>query len=161
MRLSPAPSLFKNKRKEVPEQAELRRKTGQRGLLITSCKRLEKDSDGATAPAAEAVRVPSHSAAPGSPQAKQLRHLQAQASLGQSCHRQKSPGSVHAGSLGSFPTLCDPTDCVLPGFSDSGASRQQHWSVLANNGCHTLLETVFPVAPAGNSPEDLVLPEPL
>ena len=37
----------------------------------------------------EAVRVPAHSVSPGFLQAKQLCHLHAQLSLGQSCHRQK------------------------------------------------------------------------
>ena len=72
----------------MPEQAELQRKTGQRGLLIASYKRLEKKkTDRAVTPAAEAVRVPAHLAPPGSPQAKQLSHFHAQLSLGQSCHR--------------------------------------------------------------------------
>ena len=46
-----------------------------------------KDSDRAVTPAMEAVQA--HLALPGSPQAKQLHHLHAQLSLGQSCHRQK------------------------------------------------------------------------
>ena len=50
----------------------------------------EKDSDRTITSAVEAVRVPAHLAPPGSPQAKQLRHLHAQLSLGQSCHRQKN-----------------------------------------------------------------------
>ena len=37
----------------------------------------------------DAVHVPAHLAPLGSPQAKQLRHLRAQISLGQSCHRPK------------------------------------------------------------------------
>ena len=69
--------------------AELWRKMSQRGLLVASYKRLEKDSDRAIPPVAEAVRVPAHLAPPESPQAKQLRHLHTQLSLGQSCHRQK------------------------------------------------------------------------
>ena len=50
---------------------------------------LKKDSDRDVTPAAEAVRVLAHLALPASPKAKQLRHLHAQLSLGQSCHRQK------------------------------------------------------------------------
>ena len=50
---------------------------------------LKKDSDRAITPVVEAVRVPAHLTRPESPQAKQLRHLHAQFSLGQSCHRQK------------------------------------------------------------------------
>ena len=67
---------------------------------------------------AEAVCVPPHLVPPGSPQAKQLCHLHAQLSLGQSCHRQKKIlVAMHAGSLQLCPTLCDPVDCGLPGFS--------------------------------------------
>ena len=43
----------------------------------------------AITPAAESVRVPAHLALPGTPLPKQLCHLHAQLSLGQSCHRQK------------------------------------------------------------------------
>ena len=61
------------------------RKTGQRSLLINRYKRLEKkDSEKAITPAVEAVRVPAHLAPPGSPQFKQLHHIHAQLSLGQS-----------------------------------------------------------------------------
>ena len=73
----------------MPERVELWTKTGQRGLLIASYKRLEKNSDRAITPGVEAVHVPEHLALPGSPQAKQLCQLHVQLSLGQSCHRQK------------------------------------------------------------------------
>ena len=77
----------------------------------------------------------------GSPQAKQLCHLHIQFSLGQSCHRQKCLASLHAGSLWSCLNFCDPNvDCGLPGFSVRGFSKQEYWSVLANPGCHVLLE---------------------
>ena len=49
----------------------------------------KKISDKAITPATEAVCVLEHLALPGSLKAKQLHHLQAQLSLGQSCHRQK------------------------------------------------------------------------
>ena len=65
------------------------RKTSQKGLLIASFQRLEKDSDRAITPAAEAVHVPAHFMPPGSLQPKQLFHLHAQPSLEQSCHSQK------------------------------------------------------------------------
>ena len=100
----------------MPERAELQRKNGQIALLITSYKKLEKDSHMAITPVAEAVCVPAHLAPPGSLQAKQLRHLHAQLSLGL-CHRGKSLVSIHMGSLLLCLTLCDPVDCDLPGFS--------------------------------------------
>ena len=37
---------------------------------------------------------------------------------------------MHAKSLPSCPTLCDPMDCTLPGSSDLGFSRQEYWSGL-------------------------------
>ena len=77
----------------------------------------KKDSDRARTPAVEAVCVPAHLALPGSLQAKQLRHLHAQLSLGQSCHRQKSRASMHIELLWSCSAFCGPVDCGLPGFS--------------------------------------------
>ena len=68
---------------------ELQRKTGQGGLLIASYKRLEKNSESAITPMVEAVHVPVHLVLPGFPQAKQLRYLHTQLSLGQSCPRLK------------------------------------------------------------------------
>ena len=69
------------------ELAEQQRRTSQRGLLIASCQSLEKDSDRAIAPLAEAVSVPADLALSRSLRPKQLHHLHAQSSLGQSCHR--------------------------------------------------------------------------
>ena len=63
---------------------------------------------------AEAIHVPAHLVPLWSPQAKQLCQFQAQLSLGQSCHRQKSLGSMCAGSLRSCPALCDPVEAMAP-----------------------------------------------
>ena len=92
-----------------------------RGLLIASYKRLEKKTDRAKAPMVEAVHVPVHLVPPESPQTKQLCHLHAQLSLGQSCHRPKRISRLYMqGSLQSCPTICSPVDCGLPGFSVRG-----------------------------------------
>ena len=77
----------------------------------------QKKTDRAITFVTEAVRVPAHLAPPGSPYAKQLCHLHAQLSLGQSCHKQKNLASMHTGLLRSCPVLCNPVDCGLPGFS--------------------------------------------
>ena len=80
----------------------------------------KKDSDRAITPVAESVCVPAHLALPGSPQVKQLCHLYSQLSLGQSCYikkKKKSLAYMYTWSLWSCPTLCDPVDCGLPGFS--------------------------------------------
>ena len=115
----------------MPEWVELRRNIGQRGLLITSYKRLKKDSDRTIINVVEAVCVSAHLVPPGSLQAKQLYHLHTQLSLGQSCHSQKKKKKnkkslvfMHAGSLQSCPTLFDPVDCGLPGFSVREGSLQ-------------------------------------
>ena len=42
-----------------------------------------------------------------------------------------------------------------------GFSRQEYWSILANTGYPTLLEHYISCCLAANSPEYLVLPEPL
>ena len=93
----------------MPEWAKLQRKTGQKASLIASYKRFSKDSDRDLTPAAEAVLSLHTWRQPGSPQAKQLRHLHARLCPGQSCHGQKSPcvyacraASVGYESLRSF-----------------------------------------------------------
>ena len=143
----------------MPEWAELWRKTDQRDLLIAAYKRLKKRPCRAVTPGTEAVCVPAHFALPGSLQAKRLRHLRAQLSLGQSCHRQKKKkgrkenlASTHIGSLQWCPTLCDPVDCGLPGFSVEGFSGQEYWSILANTGSHTLLEHYISCCPSRQLP---------
>ena len=65
---------------------------------------------------------------------------------------QKSFASMCTGSLRSCPTLCDPVDCGLPGFSVGGFSRQEYWSVLANTGCHILQEHYFSCCPSPQLP---------
>ena len=96
-----------------------------------------KKTGRAIIPSTKAVCVPAHLAPPGSLQAKQLRHLHAQLSLGQSCHRpKKKKGLVfmRAVSLLSCPTVCDPVDCGLPGFSVRGRSPGKntgvYWPIL-------------------------------
>ena len=51
------------------------------------------------------------------PASKQLLHFYTQLSVGERCHSKKCLASMHAGSLRLCPTLCDPVDCALPGFS--------------------------------------------
>ena len=125
---------------------ELWRKTGQKGLLITATRGWKEDSDRAITSVVETVRVPAHLVPPGFPQAKQLPHLHAQLSLGQSCHRQKSLVSIgeqhHFGSVQLFATLYTVAcQASLSGGGGGGRfSRQEYWSTLANAGCHTLLE---------------------
>ena len=139
----------------MPETAELWRKTGQRGFLVTSDKRLKKkDSDRVITPSAEAVCVPGHLALPKSPQAKQLRDLHAWLSLGQSFYRHKR-SSIYArrvtlvvsDSLWPFKLWLARLLCQEGGFS-----RKEYWSILANSGCHTLLEHYISCCPSNQLP---------
>ena len=114
----------------------------------------KKDSGRAIIPAAEAVRVPAHLAPPGSLQAKQLYHLHAQLSLGQSYHKQKKSclfahriASVVSDSL--QPCRLWPARLLCQG---RGFSRQEYWGVLANTGCHTLLEHYISCCPSRQLP---------
>ena len=85
---------------------------------------------------AEAVRVPAHLAPPGSPQAKQLRHLHAQSLPGAELPQaKKSLASRPAGSLQQCPTLCSPVACGLPSFSvreggSPGRDTGAYWPIL-------------------------------
>ena len=47
---------------------------------------------------------------------------------------------MHAKSLQSLPTLCDPIDCSLPGCSVHGDSPGKNTRV----DCHALLQGIFP-----------------
>ena len=100
---------------------------------------MKKDSDRSITPAMEAI--PANVAPPGSLQTKQLHHLHAQFLLGQNCHRQKM-SCVYA--LRVTMVLSDSatleTVACQTSLSEWGFSRQEYWSILANTGCHTLLE---------------------
>ena len=98
------------------------------------------------------VTVPAHLVQPGSLQTKQLQHLHTQPSLGQSCQRQKSLASRHTRSLGLGPTLqpCELWPARL--LSAGGFSRQEYYSILANTGCHALLEHYISCCPGRQLP---------
>ena len=113
-------------------------------------------------PAAEAVRVPAHLVLPRPLQVKQLCHLHAQSSLGQSCHRQKmscvyacrvaSVVSTVCGPLRLFVALCDSL-CPARLLCQRGRFyRQEYWSILANTGRHTLLEHYISCCPSCQPP---------
>ena len=135
----------------VPEWAELWRNTAQTGLLIASYKRLKKrlweghNSCGGGSLCLCTLVMP------GSPQAKQLHLLHTQLSLGQSCHRQKCLESIRVVSVVSnslWPRRLWPASASLSG----GFLRQEHWSELANAGCHTLLEHYTSCCPSCHLP---------
>ena len=122
----------------MPEWAELWRKTSQRGLLITRNQRLKKKkkgSDRAITPAAEAVSVPAHLEASGSPRPKQLCHLHCQSSLEQGCYRQKKKkkkSCIYA-KQGCFSCVqLSVTLTTVAGQASLSVefSRQEYWSGL-------------------------------
>ena len=59
---------------------------------------------------------------------------------------------MHTGSLWSCPTLWNPVDCGLPGFSVRGVLQQEYWSVLADTGCHALPEHCISWCPSCQLP---------
>jgi len=110
----------------------------------------KKDSDRAITPVVEAVCVTALLALPGYPQAEQLRYLHTQLSLGQSFHRQKNSctyacwfASVVSYSLRPCGLWLARLLCQGVGFT-----KQEYWSVLANTGCHTLLEHSISCCPS-------------
>ena len=114
-------------------------------------------------PSVEAVTVSEHLALPGSPQVKQLHHLHTQLSLGQSCHRQKNFCSYVHRVTSIVSDLCGLVDYSLSGFSVRETSSpvkntEVYWPILV---AIPFYSTIFPAALAANSPEYLLLPEPL
>ena len=94
----------------------------------------------------------------GSLETKQLRHLH----WGRAATGKKSFASMPAGSLRWSPTLRDPVDRGLPGFSVREGVLQAR--ILDPTGQYWLpcpSRALFPDARAASPPEDLVLPEPL
>ena len=118
---------------QVPEWVELQRKTSQRGLLIASYKRLEKDSQGHNSRCGGSP-FPAHLVPPGSPKAKWLPHLHLNSPWGRAATA-KRVLCLCAGSLRSCLPLCDSVDCGLPGFSvregsSPGKNTGAYWPIL-------------------------------
>ena len=115
----------------------------------------KNDSGRVITPAAEAVCVPAHFVPPGSLQVKQLHHLPAQLSLGQSCHRQKKSdiyvrrvALVVSNSL--RPCRLWPARLLCQGRV---FSRQECWNVLANAAAAKSLQSCLTLCnPMDSSP---------
>ena len=109
----------------------------------------------------EAVCIPSNLAPPGSPKAKQLCRLHTQTSLKQSCDRQKY-SCVYACRVTSVVSnSLRPCGLWLPGFIVTGALQARITVCIGQYWLPLFWSTIFPAALAANSPEYLVLPEPL
>ena len=115
----------------------------------------QKKTDKAIAPGAEAVCVPAHLALTGSPQAKQLWHIQTQFSWGQRCHRQKKICIyVHrvASVMSHTLRLCRLWPARLLCQGAGWFSRQEYWRALASTAFHTLLEHFVSCCPSCQLP---------
>ena len=113
-------------------------------------------TDRAIPPAVEAFCVPEHLAPPGSPQAKQLHHLHAQLSLGEELPQANKKRVLcfcvqdRFGPVWLFATLY--AVACQASLSERGFSRQEYWSIVANAGCHTLLEHCISYYPSHQPP---------
>ena len=132
-----------------------RERLAKEAFWLPATRGSQRDSDRAITLEVEAAHVPAHLALPGSPQAKQQHHRHAQLT-GAELPQAKMPCACVQRVNQSCPTLCDPIDCGLPGSSLGGGgerfSRQEHWSALANAGCHTLLEHCISCGPSRQPP---------
>ena len=61
----------------------------------------------------------------------------------------RSLASTHTGLLWLCPTICDPVDCSLPGFSLTGFSPGMNTGAYQpNTGCHTLPDHYISCCPS-------------
>ena len=90
----------------------------------------------------EAVCVPEHLALPGPCKPSSFNIFTLNSHWLRAATGQKSLVFMRAGSLRS----CQAS------LSDRGFSRQEYWSVLANTGCHTLLEHYISCSPSYQLP---------
>ena len=121
----------------MPELAEQRRKANQRPSDRQLPEAWKKDSERAVTPAAEATCVPAHLAPPGSARPKQLCHLHAQPSLGQSCHGQEKQSCVYTSRVASVMSKFSVTLWTVA--CEASLSRGSPGE-NARASCHTLLE---------------------
>ena len=100
---------------------------------------------------AQAVRVIAHLVLLGYPQAKKVCHHHAQLLLGQNCQRQKKPCTQACfGSVWLLrPCRLWPARLLC---QEGGFYRQEYWHILANTGCHTLLEHYISCCPSCQLP---------
>ena len=116
-----------------------------------------KKTDGAITPVAEAVHVPIHLVLLGSPQAKQLSHLQLSEPrstlTGEELPQAKKVLHLcmqgHFGCVQQFATLWT---MACQSFLFRAFSRQEYRSVLANTGFHALLEHYISCFPSHQLP---------
>ena len=89
---------------------------------------------------AAAVHVPAHLALPGPLQAKQLHRLHAQLTGAERPQAKKVLRLCTQGRFCRVQLFVTLWTVTCQASQGAGFSRQEYWSVLANTGCHTLLE---------------------
>ena len=138
----------------MPDQVELWRNTGQRGLLIARYKRLKKRLREGHNSCGGGSLCPWTLGAARALHTKQLCHLHTQFSLRQSCHRWKTLASMRAGSFRSCLTLCNPAVCSCQASLSGRAVLQvrileRYWPIVV---AITLLERYISCCPIRQLP---------
>ena len=114
-------------------------------------------------PVVEAAHVPAHLVLPGTHKPSSCATFTLNSHWGRDA-RGKTMSCVYAHSITSVvsdsfrPCRLWPARPLCQG---GGFSRQEYWSILANTGCHTLLEHYISCCPSRQLLWYLVLPESL
>ena len=99
----------------------------------------KKDSDRAITPVAEAVHVPAHLVLQGLRKPSSCAAFTFNSNWGRAAAGKKVLYLHTQGHFGSVPTLCDPVDCGLPGFS-----VREGGSLGKNTGADGLILVAIP-----------------
>ena len=121
---------------------------------------LKKDYDRAITPVVEAICVPAALVPPGSPQPKQLLHFMLNPQWGRTAIGKKCLVSMHEGCFSRVQLFATLGAVAWQASLSVGFSKQEYWSVLANTGCHTLLEHYISCYPSHQLPWVPGLPDP-
>ena len=138
----------------MPEQAKLQRKTGQRGLLIASYKRLKKRLTGPLL-LRQRQSMSLHTwYRQGSHKPSSCATFMLNPHWGRATTGKKSLVYMHKGSLWLclyffWPCRLWPARLLCQG---GGFSRQEYWCILASTGFHTLLEHYIFCCPSRQLP---------
>ena len=137
-------TMEKDPREESPLSVWIGRSTQKDWSKRSSDRQLpevqKKDSNRSITPEMEAVHVPAYLAPPGSQQPKSCATFVVNP-YGQNCHWwRKILRLCVEGCFGHVQLFATMWTEACQSSLSKGFSRQEYWSVLANTGCHTLLE---------------------
>ena len=131
----------------MPEWGELQRKTGQRGLLIASYRRFEKELCKGLL-LWQRLSVSLHTwghQGPRKPSSCATFTLNSH--WGTAAAGKSSLVQGHFSIVQIFETMW-----TVASLSGRGFTRQEYWSILANTGCHALLEHYSSCCPSCQLP---------